>query len=154
MCIIDWFGYVGWFEWLVVRVVGWAIKWRPQPTAVRPNTTDDTGLNSHVYAYINIVITGMAYLGYAHDDPTTEGNTRAAFVAVAAVFLTHCFLQVCTVICVWVDPQCTSHITSARLIFLDTPSHTRPLYNKIKNHSAATRSSSGRTRASGGSFTV
>jgi hypothetical protein len=36
----------------------------------------------------------MAYLGYAHDDPTAEGNTRAAFVAVAAVFLTHCFLQV------------------------------------------------------------
>lgn len=40
------------------------------------------------------MMAGMAYLGYAHDDPTTEGNTRAAFLAVAAVFLTHCFLQV------------------------------------------------------------
>ncbi len=47
------------------------------------------------------MMAGMAYLGYAHDDPTAEGNTRAAFVAVAAVFLTHCFLQVGRYVCMF-----------------------------------------------------
>ena len=50
---------------------------------------------------LGAMMAGMAYLGYAHDDPTAEGNTRAAFFAVAAVFLTHCFLQVCVCGYVW-----------------------------------------------------
>jgi hypothetical protein len=78
----------------------------PPPLSTTTTTTTTTHLQVEFVEkprqllVLGGMMAGMAYLGYAHDDPTTEGNTRAAFGAVAAVFLTHCFLQVgCVVVC-------------------------------------------------------
>lgn len=84
------------------RCLRGSIQPHPNPTGTGTGTgtcTDDNQVEfvekPRQLLVLGAMMAGMAYLGYAHDDPTAEGNTRAAFFAVAAVFLTHCFLQVC-----------------------------------------------------------